>query len=94
MLDILGNVLDVRAPDAGFYLWPRTSIDDTEFTRGLYAQQNVTVLPGSFLSREAHGSNPGQNHIRMALVPPLADCIDAAQRIRTYVNNLNNGDNP
>ena len=94
MLDILSDVLDVRAPDAGFYLWPRTPIDDAEFARGLYAQQNVTVLPGSFLSREAHGSNPGQNHIRMALVPPLADCIDAAQRIRTYVNNLNNGDNP
>lgn len=88
MLEILSDTLAVRAPDAGFYLWPRTPIDDAEFARGLYAQQNITVLPGSFLSRQAHGSNPGQNHVRMALVPPLEDCIDAAQRIRTYIGTL------
>ncbi|HEY9199663.1 MAG TPA: succinyldiaminopimelate transaminase [Gammaproteobacteria bacterium] len=91
VLEILGDVLDVRMPDASFYLWPRTPHllgDDTEFARGLYAQQNVTVLPGSYLSRDAHGGNPGRDHVRMALVPPLQDCIEAAQRIRTYVQSL------
>jgi N-succinyldiaminopimelate aminotransferase len=88
VLDILGTVLDVRAPDASFYLWPRTPIDDTEFARGLFAQQNVTVLPGSYLSRDAHGGNPGRNHVRMALVAPLEECVEAAQRIRIYVQSL------
>ncbi len=88
VLDILGDVLDVYRPDAGFYLWPRTPIADTDFARGLFAQQNVTVVPGSFLSRDAHGSNPGQNHVRLALVPPLEDCIDAAKRIKTYIGTL------
>ncbi|MFN2309475.1 MAG: succinyldiaminopimelate transaminase [Gammaproteobacteria bacterium] len=88
MLDILGTVLDVRAPDASFYLWPRTPIDDAEFARGLFAQQNVTVLPGSYLSRDAHGGNPGRNHVRMALVAPLEECIEAARRLRTYVQSL------
>lgn len=91
VLEILGDVLDVRRPDASFYLWPRTPLtlgDDTEFARGLFAQQNVTVLPGSYLSREAHGSNPGRNHVRMALVPPLEDCIEAAKRIRTYLQSI------
>lgn len=88
MLEILGGALDVQAPDASFYLWPRTPIDDTEFARGLFAQQNVTVLPGSFLSREAHGDNPGRNHVRMALVAPLEECVDAARRIRAYVGSL------
>lgn len=88
MLEILGDALDVQAPDASFYLWPRTPIDDTEFARGLFAQQNVTVLPGSFLSREAHGGNPGRNHVRMALVAPLDECVTAAKRIRTFIETL------
>ena len=88
VLKILDGVLDVRMPDASFYLWPRTPIDDTEFARGLFAQQNVTVLPGSYLSRDAHGGNPGRNHVRMALVAPLEDCIEAAKRIRTYAQSL------
>jgi N-succinyldiaminopimelate aminotransferase len=88
VLDILGGVLDVQAPDASFYLWPRTPIDDAEFARGLFAQQNVTVLPGSYLSRDAHGGNPGQDHVRMALVAPLEDCVEAAKRIRDFVAGL------
>lgn len=88
VLDILGPVLDVQAPDASFYLWPRTPLDDTQFARDLYAQQNVTVLPGSYLSRDAHGDNPGRNHVRMALVAPLDECVEAANRIRTYVNTM------
>ena len=88
VLEILAPVLDVRTPDAAFYLWPRTPISDTEFARRLYDEQNVTVLPGSYLSREAHGINPGTGHVRMALVAPLDECIEAAQRIRRLVESL------
>jgi len=88
VLDILQPVLDVDKPDAGFYLWARTPIDDAEFARSLFARQNVTVLPGSYLSRIAHGVNPGTGHVRMALVAPLAECIEAAQRIRRHLETL------
>jgi N-succinyldiaminopimelate aminotransferase len=88
VLDILAPVLDVHMPDAGFYLWPQTPVDDAEFARGLLAQQHVTVLPGSYLSRSAAGINPGRNHVRMALVAPLEDCIEAAERIKTYIVSL------
>lgn len=73
--------LDVAAPDAGFYLWPRLDASDTEFARRLYATENVTVLPGSFLGREVQGINPGANHLRMALVAEPEQCIEAARRI-------------
>lgn len=85
VLEILEPVMDVVRPEAGFYLWPRTPTDDQRFARELYARENVTVLPGSYLSREAHGANPGTNHVRMALVAPLEDCIEAAQRIRRCI---------
>lgn len=88
VLDILGPLLKVSKPDAGFYLWPETPIDDESFARGLFAQQNVTVLPGSYLSRDAHGSNPGHNHVRIALVAMEQECITAAQRIRAFVESL------
>lgn len=92
VLAILGDSLDVKQPDAGFYLWPRmpihTPISDTEFARRLYAEQNVTVLPGSYLSRERDGVNPGSGHVRMALVASLDECLEAAQRIRTLVQSL------
>lgn len=88
VLEILGGVMDVQRPDAGFYLWPRTPIDDREFTRRLLAGQNVAVVPGSFLSREIDGYNPGAGRIRMALVAPLADCVEAAQRIRQFIEEL------
>jgi N-succinyldiaminopimelate aminotransferase len=88
VMDILDGVLDFAPPAAGFYLWPRTPIPDPEFARGLFAQQHVTVLPGSFLSRERGGSNPGANRVRMALVAPLDECVDAARRIRDYCDGL------
>ncbi len=87
-VDILGTILDVRIPAAGFYLWPVTPVDDCRFARGLLQEQNVAVLPGSFLSRAHAGINPGENHVRMALVAPLDDCIEAAQRIRAYLAGL------
>ncbi|MFV1972771.1 MAG: succinyldiaminopimelate transaminase [Thiohalobacterales bacterium] len=85
VLDILDPVLEVTRPPAGFYLWPVTPGDDCEFARDLLAQQNVAVLPGSYLSRTANGINPGQRHVRMALVAPIADCIEAAGRITSYL---------
>ena len=86
VLEILTPVLDVQLPDAGFYLWPHTPVDGEEFARGLLAQQNVIVLPGSYLSRTAAGINPGQGHVRMALVAPLEDCIEAAERIKSWLS--------
>ncbi|BBL76742.1 succinyldiaminopimelate transaminase [Methylomagnum ishizawai] len=86
--DILKTVLDVAVPPAGFYLWPSTPGDEQAFAQGLFAQQNVTVLPGSYLSREAHGINPGRGHVRMALVAPLENCVEAAHRIAEFVRTL------
>lgn len=88
VLDILGGVMKVQRPDAGFYLWPATPIDDETFTRRLLAEQSVAVVPGCYLSRNVDDHNPGAGHIRMALVAPLAECIEAAQRIRTFIRSL------
>jgi N-succinyldiaminopimelate aminotransferase len=88
VLDILGPVLDVQAPAAGFYLWARTPGSDTEFARGLRARANVLVLPGSYLSRAVQGFNPGSGYVRMALVAPLEDSVEAATRIRAYIEGL------
>ncbi|MGL5987823.1 MAG: succinyldiaminopimelate transaminase [Burkholderiales bacterium] len=85
---LLKPVLDVDLPDAAFYLWAKAPICDTEFARELYRQQHVTVLPGSFLAREAHGCNPGQNYVRIALVAPLDECIEAARRIVEFCKTL------
>ncbi len=88
VLDILAPVLDVHAPDAGFYLWPRTPLADADFARELRMRQHVTVLPGSYLSRDTGSGNPGSNHVRMALVAPLEDCIEAAMRIKACIQAL------
>jgi N-succinyldiaminopimelate aminotransferase len=72
----------VRHPDAGFYLWAGVpGGDDVAFARELFAAANVTVLPGQYLAREAHGVNPGRGYVRMALVPEIDDCVEAARRI-------------
>ena len=82
---MLQNALKVEMPDAAFYLWARTPISDTEFAIKLYRDFNVTVLPGRFLSREAHGINPGAGFIRLALVTSLEECLEAARRIQQLV---------
>ncbi|MDH5190550.1 MAG: succinyldiaminopimelate transaminase [Gammaproteobacteria bacterium] len=84
----LSKVMTIPKPEASFYLWPETPIDDTEFARGLFEQQNITVVPGQYLSRMAEGSNPGQNRIRIAMVAPYEECMDAANRMIEYVNSL------
>ena len=85
VLDILGPVLDVQRPDGSFYLWPKVPTDDAQFCRDLYEQQHVTVVPGSYLSRDVDGVNPGANRVRMALVASLAECVEAAERIRDFL---------
>jgi N-succinyldiaminopimelate aminotransferase len=82
---MLADVLEVGMPDAAFYLWARSKQSDTELAVKLYSDLNITVLPGSFLAREAHGLNPGKNFIRMALVASYDECIEAANRIKHYL---------
>ena len=88
VLDILSPVLDVKQTEASFYLWPKTPINEETFAQQLFAQQNVTVLPGSYLSRTVDDINPGSNRIRMALVAPTAECTEAALRIRSFIESL------
>ena len=89
---LLAEVLEVALPDAGFYLWARIpthlKLDDAAFAKALLEQYNVTVLPGSYLAREANGINPGDNFIRMALVAGTDECVEAAQRIVQFVKSL------
>ncbi|HJV74681.1 MAG TPA: succinyldiaminopimelate transaminase [Noviherbaspirillum sp.] len=86
---MLQTVLDVQLPDAGFYLWAKVPhLSDTEYAKRLYAEYNVTVLPGSYLAREAHGINPGQNRIRMALVAEVDECLEGARRIVEFTKKL------
>ena len=85
---LVAHHLDCRIPDAGFYLWARTPIADTDFARELLRQKNVVVLPGSYLAREAAGINPGANFIRIALVASHEECLDAAQRINDFCLSL------
>ncbi|AWM79627.1 succinyldiaminopimelate transaminase [Gammaproteobacteria bacterium ESL0073] len=85
VLSILSPVMDIKKPDGGFYLWPKTPIADTEFTKQLLIKQNVLVVPGSYLSREIDGLNPGENRVRMALVAPVKECIEAANRIKEFL---------
>ncbi|OPX56365.1 succinyldiaminopimelate aminotransferase apoenzyme [Oceanospirillum multiglobuliferum] len=86
--EILAPVLNFTQPEASFYLWPETPINEEDFAQQLFAQQNVTVLPGSYLSRTVNGINPGQNRVRMALVATTEECVEAAQRIRRFVESL------
>ena len=85
VLPILRGVLPALRPAGGFYLWPEIGGDDAQFTRALYENSNLIVLPGSFLAREAHGENPGRGRVRISLVPELARCLEAAERLRAFV---------
>ena len=85
LVPMLKPVMHAPRPDAGFYLWARVpGGDDETFTRDLFAATNVTVLPGQYLARDAHGTNPGRGYVRMAFVPEFADCVEAARRIVTF----------
>jgi len=88
VIEILSPHIEVSMPEAGFYLWLRTPIGDELFAQQLFAQQNVTVLPGSYLSRELDGINPGSNYIRIALVAEKQECLEAANRIAAFIKSI------
>lgn len=85
---ILSSVVDIKLPDASFYFWIRTPIDDEAFAKQLFAEKNITVLPGKYLAREYEGVNPGEGYIRIALVATMDECVDAAHRIKDFCHNL------
>ena len=86
VVPLLGEVLDVESPEGGFYLWPEVG-DDEAFTRGLFEQEHVTVLPGSYLARDTATGNPGRGRVRISLVASVEDCVEAARRIVRYCRN-------
>jgi N-succinyldiaminopimelate aminotransferase len=88
VLEILQPVADVQQTDASFYLWLKTPVNEEMFAQQLFAQQHVTVLPGSYLSRKIDGINPGEGRVRMALVASVEECTEAAQRIKTFIETL------
>jgi N-succinyldiaminopimelate aminotransferase len=88
VLPLIRSPLKTEMPDGGFYLWTETPIDDREFARRLYHEQNVLVVPGSFLGRDAEGGNPGRNRIRVALVASVEECIEAAGRMMRFAQSL------
>ena len=88
VLPLIAAPLGAPMPDGGFYLWMRTPADDAGFARELQRQYNVLVLPGSFLARDAHGANPGRGRVRIALVAPLGECVEAVQRIGQLARSL------
>ncbi len=90
---LLAEVTEATMPQAAFYLWLRTPIADTEFAKHLFEQYNVTVVPGSFLAREARDVNPGANFVRIALVASVEECVEAAQRLAQYFSQLSQGKN-
>jgi N-succinyldiaminopimelate aminotransferase len=85
VLPVLAPLLDLSEPDGGFYLWPDVHRDDAEFTRDLYAEQNLTILPGSYLARATPTGNPGARRVRISLVASVDECVTAAQRIRQFL---------
>ncbi|NNF15527.1 MAG: aminotransferase class I/II-fold pyridoxal phosphate-dependent enzyme, partial [Gammaproteobacteria bacterium] len=84
----LAPVWSLDTPPGAFYLWAKTPYDDVRFTRDLYARQNITVLPGSYLARTAHGSNPGSGWVRISLVADVEDCREAAHRILRFFETI------
>lgn len=88
VVDMLSPVIDVAMPDAAFYLWAKTPMTDDAFARQLFAREHVTVLPGRYLSRAVNGNDPGENHVRMALVAGIEECAEAARRIRRFVEEI------
>jgi N-succinyldiaminopimelate aminotransferase len=91
--EILKDCLNFPEPEASFYLWPETPIDDVEFAKELFTQQNVSLVPGQFLSRPTTMGDPGKNRVRIALVASTDDCVEAALRIKKFVESLGGENN-
>jgi len=88
VIEVLAPVLELNDPPAGFYLWPRTPVDDEAYSRGLAEAENVVTLPGRYLARDTATTNPGRDRVRIALVAELAECVEAARRIRRYTESI------
>jgi len=88
VLPLVQAPLSAYMPEGGFYLWLRTPIDDCEFARRLHREYNVLVVPGSYLAREARGRNPGSHYVRVALVAPQDECVEALVRINEFGRTL------
>lgn len=86
--DIFDPVTDIQLPDGAFYLWLKTPTDELTFTQELFRKQNITIMPGSFLSREVNGINPGRNYVRIALVSSLEECKEALNRMKNTIQQL------
>jgi len=84
VMPILAPHLDFTAPEGGFYLWADTRGDDEVFVRELFARENVTVVPGSYLARPIHGRNPAAGRLRISLVASVDECVEAATRIARF----------
>ena len=85
---ILEQTLDIHQPEGGFYYWPLLPVDDQEFAAQLYVHENITVLPGSYLGRSFGAGNPGLNRVRLALVAPLEECINAITRLCEFLQKV------
>jgi N-succinyldiaminopimelate aminotransferase len=85
---VLSPITEICLPDGGFFLWLQTKVDDKHFARDLYKQYNLSVLPGSFLSRVAHGIDPGHGYVRIALVGTLEECKEAAWRLKDFISGI------
>ncbi len=88
VLEIFKDVLPCDRPQAGFYLWPKLVLDDEQFAQSLYIKKNVLTLPGSYLARTVNNINPGKNRVRLALVAKKQECIQAATRIKEYLQKI------
>jgi N-succinyldiaminopimelate aminotransferase len=89
VIPVLQPVVPVQRPPGGFYLWLNVGGDDTDFAAELFRQQNITLVPGSYLAREAQGVNPGRGFVRISLVAPVTECVEAAERIRRFIQARN-----
>ena len=78
---VLSNVFKISIPDGGFYYWPQIQGNDESFAEQLFINENITVLPGQYLGRNFQGNNPGESHIRIALVAEIEQCVDAIERL-------------
>jgi N-succinyldiaminopimelate aminotransferase len=85
---LLAPALPCAMPDAAFYLWAQTPIDDAQFAQRLLAEENVAVVPGSYLARDAGGSNPGRDRVRLALVASRDECAEAVSRVVDFARRL------
>ena len=84
--EILGHKIKIEIPPAGFYIWLKVEGSAEKFSKQLFIEQNMTVLPGNYLSRSVDGIDPGYDRVRIALVSTLDECREAAERILEFLN--------